>query len=144
MELHPDSVRHIHHRGGTILGTSRGPQNEEMMAKFLIEKKIDILFTIGGDGTLRGDSFSHMWELKSELDVGAMKICEALEQINAKISVIGIPKTIDNDISFTDKVSKETSRSLLLLIVNLFPRHLVSIPLLILQRKQFLVLTMKR
>jgi 6-phosphofructokinase len=50
----PETVRHIHKRGGTILGTSRGPQNEEVMAKFLIEKKIDILFTIGGDGTLRG------------------------------------------------------------------------------------------
>eukprot|EP00008_Paramoeba_atlantica_P011831 CAMPEP_0201490790 /NCGR_PEP_ID=MMETSP0151_2-20130828/27500_1 /ASSEMBLY_ACC=CAM_ASM_000257 /TAXON_ID=200890 /ORGANISM="Paramoeba atlantica, Strain 621/1 / CCAP 1560/9" /LENGTH=449 /DNA_ID=CAMNT_0047876887 /DNA_START=54 /DNA_END=1403 /DNA_ORIENTATION=- len=87
MELFPDPVRHIHKRGGTILGTSRGPQNPEVMAKFLIDKKIDILFTVGGDGTLRG----------------AQKIAEAVEARGRPLAVVGVPKTIDNDISFTDK-----------------------------------------
>jgi len=87
MDLVPEVVRHIHKRGGTILGTSRGPQDEEVVAKFLIDQKIDILFTIGGDGTLRG----------------ALKVCQSLERLGANISVVGIPKTIDNDILFTDK-----------------------------------------
>jgi len=87
MDLEPGVVRHIHKRGGTILGTSRGPQSVEVMTKFLIDKKINILFTIGGDGTLKG----------------AKKICDMALAKGANISVIGIPKTIDNDISFTDK-----------------------------------------
>ncbi len=70
--------------GGTILGSSRGPQDPAEMVNYLEELKIGILFAIGGDGTLRG----------------AQKIGEEAMRRGLPLSVIGIPKTIDNDISF--------------------------------------------
>ena len=84
LELTPDAVRRIHELGGTILGSSRGPQDPAEMVNYLKELNIGILFTIGGDGTLRG----------------AQKISEEATRQGLPISVIGIPKTIDNDISF--------------------------------------------
>lgn len=84
LELTPDAVARIHEMGGTILGSSRGPQDPAEMVRYLEELKIGILFTIGGDGTLRG----------------ARKIAEEAIRRGLSISVIGIPKTIDNDISF--------------------------------------------
>ncbi len=48
---------------------------------------VNMLFIIGGDGTLRG----------------AHAITEEIAARNAKIAVIGIPKTIDNDINFLDQ-----------------------------------------
>jgi 6-phosphofructokinase 1 len=85
--LRPESVSTIHTFGGTILGSSRGPQDVKEMVNFLEEMDIDILFVIGGDGTLRG----------------ASEICKEIESRNASRSVIGIPKTIDNDIMVIDK-----------------------------------------
>ena len=84
LELTPESVARIYEIGGTILGSSRGPQDPAEMVRYLEELKIGILFTIGGDGTLRG----------------AQKIAEEAKRRGFPISVIGIPKTIDNDISF--------------------------------------------
>ncbi len=87
MSLKPESLTAIHNFGGTILGTSRGPQDAGEMAELLEEMKIDMLFVIGGDGTLRGAA-----ELHEEISRrGQMK------------SIIGIPKTIDNDIMYLDK-----------------------------------------
>ena len=54
MELNPESVRDIHERGGTILGSSRGPQDVGEMVDTLERMNVGLLFTIGGDGTLRG------------------------------------------------------------------------------------------
>jgi len=85
--LNPELVEDIHKDGGTILGTSRGPQDPALMVDFLSERKIDMLFTIGGDGTQRG----------------ALAITREIENRGLAISVIGIPKTIDNDISFTER-----------------------------------------
>lgn len=85
--LNPELVEDIHRDGGTILGTSRGPQDPTLMADFLSERKIDMLFAIGGDGTQRG----------------ALAITREIENRGLAISVIGIPKTIDNDISFTER-----------------------------------------
>lgn len=70
--------------GGTFLGSSRGPQDPAMMVDFLQAKKIDILLCLGGDGTQRG----------------AQGIHEEAERRGYPLSVIGIPKTIDNDIPF--------------------------------------------
>ena len=84
LELLPETVVHIHEIGGTILGSSRGPQDIGEMVKYLDDLKVGILFAIGGDGTLRG----------------AQKVAEEARQQGLRISVIGIPKTIDNDISF--------------------------------------------
>jgi 6-phosphofructokinase 1 len=84
MELSPDQVNDIHQRGGTILGSSRGPQDVSEMIDTLEQMNIGLLFTIGGDGTLRG----------------AQAIAEEVGRRSLKIGVIGIPKTIDNDISY--------------------------------------------
>jgi 6-phosphofructokinase 1 len=84
IELTPQAVSSIHQIGGTILGSSRGPQDISEMVDTLERMNIGILFTIGGDGTLRG----------------ALAISEEVKRRGLKISVIGIPKTIDNDISY--------------------------------------------
>jgi 6-phosphofructokinase 1 len=86
LELTPDSVNDIHKDGGTILGTSRGPQDVAEMVDTLERMNVRILFTIGGDGTLRG----------------ARAISKEITRREVKIGVIGIPKTIDNDISYVD------------------------------------------
>ena len=70
--------------GGTVLGSSRGPQDPAVIADFLESANIDILFCVGGDGTQRG----------------AHKLQQELQRREARIAVVGIPKTIDNDISF--------------------------------------------
>ena len=87
MELDLREVRDIHLKGGTILGSSRGPQDVSQMVDTLERMNIGVLFAIGGDGTLRG----------------AQAISEEIGCRGLKISVIGIPKTIDNDISYLDK-----------------------------------------
>ena len=86
-ELTLPLVSRIHEIGGTILGSSRGPQDIAEMVDTLERMNIGILFTLGGDGTLRG----------------AQAISEEIKRRNLKIGVIGIPKTIDNDISFVQK-----------------------------------------
>lgn len=83
--LTPDLVEDIHQHGGTILGSSRGHQSVPHMADWLIEQSINVLFAIGGDGTQRG-----AWALTQEI-----------QRRGYPLAVIGLPKTIDNDISFT-------------------------------------------
>jgi 6-phosphofructokinase 1 len=87
LELNPENVNSIHQLGGTILASSRGPQDIADMVDTLERMNLGILFTIGGDGTLRG----------------AQSIAEEIQKRSLKISVIGIPKTIDNDISFVQQ-----------------------------------------
>ena len=87
LKLTPSAVSRIHEIGGTVLGSSRGPQDPAEMAKTLRELRISILFAIGGDGTLRG----------------AQKIADEATRQGMTLSVIGIPKTIDNDVSFVQK-----------------------------------------
>jgi len=87
LTLEPELVEDIHKDGGTILGTSRGPQDPARMADFLVEREIDMLFTVGGDGTQRG----------------ALAITRQIKERGKHISVIGIPKTIDNDLLYTEK-----------------------------------------
>jgi 6-phosphofructokinase 1 len=87
LKLTPDTVSRIHEIGGTVLGSSRGPQDPAEMARTLADLNIGILFAIGGDGTLRG----------------AQKIAEEAARQGMSLSVIGIPKTIDNDISYVQK-----------------------------------------
>jgi 6-phosphofructokinase 1 len=83
MLLTTELVNDIHLKGGDILSLSRGPQDMDEMVDTLEWMGICVLFTIGGDGTLRGS-----WRL-----------AEAIKKKGLKISVIGVPKTIDNDIS---------------------------------------------
>ncbi|MBS9460881.1 ATP-dependent 6-phosphofructokinase [Flagellimonas sp. 389] len=87
VELSPEKVKDIHQFGGTFLGSSRGGQDVSKMVDTLVANKVDMLFAIGGDGTLKG--------------VNA--IGEEIQKRNENISVVGIPKTIDNDIDLIDE-----------------------------------------
>ena len=87
VELTPEAVVNIDEMGGTILGSSRGNQDISEMVDTLEKMNINILFTIGGDGTQRG----------------ALAINEEARRRGIRLSVIGIPKTIDNDISYIQK-----------------------------------------
>ncbi len=87
VHLNPDTVDTIHDDGGSMLGSSRGNQDVEEMVRTLDRLRINVLFCIGGDGTLRG----------------ATAIAQAARAKNLPISVVGVPKTIDNDIDFTDR-----------------------------------------
>ena len=85
--LTPQEVEDIHEKGGSVLSSSRGPQDVGEIVDCLERMNICLLFTIGGDGTLRG----------------AEEIYQEIKRRNLKIAVIGIPKTIDNDIAFVKK-----------------------------------------
>jgi len=87
VSITPGMVENIHRSGGTFLGSSRGPHDPAEIVDFLERERINVLFTIGGDGTQRG----------------ALDITEEIEKRKHAISVIGIPKTIDNDISFVER-----------------------------------------
>jgi len=82
VELTPAAVSNILDTGGTILGSSRGTQDIETIVDCLERMNIGILFMVGGDGTL----------------MAAKLIAETVTQRHLKVSVIVIPKTIDNDI----------------------------------------------
>jgi len=86
-ELTPEIVRNINTMGGTILGTSRGHQDPEVMVDTLERMNIRLIFTVGGDGTFRG----------------ALALHGEIQKRGLKIAVVGIPKTIDNDIPLVDK-----------------------------------------
>jgi 6-phosphofructokinase 1 len=87
LELTPETVGRIHEIGGSILGSSRGPQAPAEMVETLESLGIGVLFAIGGDGTLRG----------------AQAISDEAARRGLAIGVIGIPKTIDNDVSFVQR-----------------------------------------
>lgn len=84
VELTPEKVANIHLFGGTVLGSSRGPQPVDEIVDMLERANINALFVIGGDGTMKA----------------AQAISTEVQARNLKLSVIGIPKTIDNDINF--------------------------------------------
>lgn len=87
IELTSDMTDEIHEKGGTILKSSRGPQPTEEIVKTLKHFGVNMLFTIGGDGTQRG----------------ARDLCAELKKQGLPIAVVGIPKTIDNDISVVQR-----------------------------------------
>jgi 6-phosphofructokinase 1 len=87
IELLPETVDDIHRDGGSMLGVGRGKQDVPTMARTLLEWKVDQLFVIGGDGTQRG----------------ALELSQEFGRMKAPVSVIGIPKTIDNDILWVDQ-----------------------------------------
>lgn len=87
MELTPEVVKDIHTVGGSILGSSRGRQDIGEMANAIKRMNIDLLFCIGGDGTMRATEC----------------ITEEINRGCQNSSVIGIPKTIDNDLNLIQK-----------------------------------------
>jgi 6-phosphofructokinase 1 len=86
--LTTEEVDNIHEHGGTILGCSRGEQDPKVMVDTLsMQLNVNILFCVGGDGTLRG----------------AQDIIKEISKRKAPISVVCIPKTIDNDLNLIDR-----------------------------------------
>lgn len=87
VHLTPSLVSTIHQHGGTVLGSSRGGSDTEAIMDAIEQLNLNILFTIGGDGTQHG----------------AYRIYEEAKKRGRKLAVIGIPKTIDNDLSFIQR-----------------------------------------
>ena len=87
VRLNPDDVKEIHLLGGTVLGTSRSGFDGEEIAKQLIKNNINMVFFIGGDGTHRG----------------IKELSKILKEKKKKIILVGIPKSIDNDMPIIDK-----------------------------------------
>ncbi len=87
VSLTPERVNTIDLAGGSILGTSRGPQPSDVIVDTLIRMNVSCLFVIGGDGTMRA----------------AHAIHKQVAAQGMNISVIGVPKTIDNDINFVQE-----------------------------------------
>ena len=87
IKLKLEHIDQIHKQGGTVLGSSRGNQEPGDMVDQLVSEGVNVLFCIGGDGTLKG----------------AKAIADEVKDRGLQISVVGIPKTIDNDLSFVEK-----------------------------------------
>ncbi|MBR5966081.1 MAG: ATP-dependent 6-phosphofructokinase [Treponema sp.] len=88
VQLNPYNVDDIHKIGGTFLGTSRGGgQRTSDIVDTLVDRHINMIFIIGGDGTQRG----------------ALDVANEVERRGLKIAVIGVPKTVDNDLQFIDR-----------------------------------------
>jgi 6-phosphofructokinase 1 len=87
LEITPAFVDKIHQEGGTVLGTSRGPVDVTAAVDYLVKLGINLLFTVGGDGTQRG----------------ANELYQEAHRRGHALSVVGVPKTIDNDVAFVSR-----------------------------------------
>lgn len=87
LKLTPEIVEDIHKEGGTVLGSSRGPMNHVNAIRFLKGLRVNVLFCIGGDGTQHG----------------AHALAEEAKHQDHPLAVVGIPKTIDNDIKYVQR-----------------------------------------
>ena len=85
--LNPDLVDDIHKEGGTVLGTSRGPVDISRAVDNLIKRGVNILFVVGGDGTQRG----------------GYKLFQEAQKRGHALAVVGIPKTVDNDVPYVSR-----------------------------------------
>jgi 6-phosphofructokinase 1 len=85
--LTPKLVDDIHQEGGTMLGTSRGPVDIGIAVDNLIRLGVNILFTVGGDGTQRGGN----------------ELFQEAKKRGYPLSIVGVPKTIDNDVAFVSR-----------------------------------------
>src|SRR3954463_8882990 len=87
VKITPGFIDGIHQKGGTILGSSRGPVDIGRAVENLIARNVNILFTVGGDGTQRG----------------ANDFYQEARKRGFALSVVGVPKTIDNDVGFVSR-----------------------------------------
>ena len=85
--LTPEFVHDIHKNGGTVLGTSRGPVDVGVAVDNLIQRGVNLLFTLGGDGTQRGGN----------------DLFQEAQRRGHALAVVGVPKTIDNDVAFVSR-----------------------------------------
>lgn len=82
-----DMVYDLMVHGGTVLGTARGLVDADVMVESLRARRIDMLFVVGGDGSHRG----------------AHAIAQAARAKGYDLAVVGVPKTIDNDINYVSR-----------------------------------------
>ncbi|CAN1829180.1 ATP-dependent 6-phosphofructokinase 5, chloroplastic [Linum perenne] len=87
MPLSRKVVQNIHLSGGSLLGVSRGGPSVSDIVDSMQESEINMLFVLGGNGT----------------HAGANAIHEECRRRKLKVAVVGVPKTIDNDILLMDK-----------------------------------------
>ncbi|KAJ7526003.1 hypothetical protein O6H91_17G077200 [Diphasiastrum complanatum] len=85
--LSPKVVDHWHKIGGTVLGTSRGGFDLEKIISSIEKSCCNVIFIIGGDGTLRG----------------ALKIMDEVTRKGLRVTIACIPKTVDNDVGIIDR-----------------------------------------
>ncbi len=85
--LTPEFVHNIHKEGGTVLGTSRGPVDISIAVDNLIQRGVNIIFTVGGDGTQKGGN----------------ALFQEAKKRGYPLAVVGVPKTIDNDVAFVSR-----------------------------------------
>ena len=86
-DLDEKAVANLHNIGGSTLGSSRGGHDTEAIVDSLVEQGVNLLFVVGGDGTVRG----------------AAKIAEEVKKRGLAIAVAVVPKTIDNDVPLLGK-----------------------------------------
>ncbi|GAU14278.1 hypothetical protein TSUD_308380 [Trifolium subterraneum] len=115
IDLTPKVVNDIHKRGGTILGTSRGGHDTGKIVDSIQDRGINQVYIIGGDGTQRGAAVIYEFKLYDSFDeqLGAhdrakhsehiLVIIQEVRRRGLKVSIAGIPKTIDNDIPVIDR-----------------------------------------
>lgn len=82
-----DNVADCHHSYGTMLASSRGGFDVDVIINFLLERSINQLYIIGGDGTHRAANI----------------IDEECARRRLNIAIVGIPKTIENDVDLIDR-----------------------------------------
>ncbi len=87
IRLTPEEVKYVHLQGGSFLASSRGAPPVEEIVRFLDRQAVELLFMIGGDGTQRA----------------VAAITQGVQEAGLKTAVVGIPKTIDNDILYVDQ-----------------------------------------
>lgn len=85
--LDEEAVKNLHNQGGSILGSSRGGHDTSKIVDSLVEQGVNLLFVVGGDGTVRG----------------AAKIADEVKSRKLPIAVAVVPKTIDNDVPLLDR-----------------------------------------
>jgi 6-phosphofructokinase 1 len=87
VELTPEKVEVVHHKGGTFLGTSRYTFDEHKIVEELRKKGINQLYVLGGEGTMRC----------------LLSLYHQVTKRNLKLAICGIPKSIENDVPIIDK-----------------------------------------
>lgn len=87
IQLNPKLVHDWHKRGGTALETSRGGFDLHKIVDAIQDHGFNQVYIIGGDGTMRG----------------AVKIFDEICSRKLQVAVVGIPKTVDNDVGIIDR-----------------------------------------
>jgi ATP-dependent phosphofructokinase / diphosphate-dependent phosphofructokinase len=89
-QMSPEDLRLLHDSPGAALGSSRHKPNTEdfdHMVATLRDLDVRYLIFMGGNGTMRG----------------AALVAERCRELGFDAQIIGVPKTVDNDIAMTDR-----------------------------------------